>query len=80
MGGDHTVKAVAVNAWQWAEESKVARLQLHDLPYRGFKRGALKSKEVEERLAAAVARHDKEVKLAARSVSMPSKVSHLLVL
>ena len=80
MGGDHTIKAIAVNAWQWAEESKVARLQLHELSYRGYKRGALKSKDVEERLAAAVAQHhDKEVKLAARSVSMPSRAAHLLL-
>ena len=73
------MKAVAVNAWQWAEEAKVPRLQLHELSYRGFKRGAFKSREVEEKVAVALAQHEKEVKLAARSVSMPSRASHLLL-
>ena len=45
-----TPKVVAVNAWQWAEEGKVSRLQLHDANYRGFQRGERKSRAVQERL------------------------------
>ena len=34
-----TIKTVAVNAWQWAEENKEKRIQLHNISYRNFKRG-----------------------------------------
>ena len=50
VAGEATVKAVAVNAWQWAEEDKVKRIQLHEISYRNFKRGEFKEKGVEERL------------------------------
>jgi hypothetical protein len=46
-------KASAVNAWQWAEEDKVARIQLHTVSYQGFTRGGAKLEEVQDRLAAA---------------------------
>ena len=45
--GEATIKAVAVNAWQWAEENKAKRIQLHNVSYRNFKRGEGKSKVVE---------------------------------
>jgi len=44
------VKASAVNAWQWAEEGKVSRIQLHVLSYKAFERGKSKCKEVQSRL------------------------------
>ena len=50
VGDDHTVKAVAANAWQWAEEGKAAQLQWHELSYRGFKRDDMKSKELRQDL------------------------------
>ena len=46
--GETTIKAVAINAWQWAEEGKAGRIQLHNISYRNFKRGEFKLKEVEE--------------------------------
>ena len=54
VAGDATVKAVAVNAWQWAEDSKTKRIQLHNVSYRSFVRGESKSKEADEALANAV--------------------------
>ena len=60
VAGESTVKAAAANAWQWAEEAKVARLQLHQLSYRGFKRGEFKSSEVAERLAQVAAGKDEQ--------------------
>ena len=50
VAGEATIKAVAVNAWQWAEESKVKRIQLHNVSYRNFKRGEFKCKGAEEML------------------------------
>ena len=50
VAGETTIKAVAVNAWQWAEEGKAGRIQLHNISYRNFKRGEFKLKEVEETL------------------------------
>jgi hypothetical protein len=50
VAGEATNKAVAVNAWQWAEEDKVKRIQLHEISYRNFKRGEFKGKEAEEKL------------------------------
>ena len=48
--GEATIKAVAVNAWQWAEEDKAKRIQLHEVSYRNFKRGEFKYKEVQGKL------------------------------
>jgi hypothetical protein len=44
---------VAVNAWQWAEEGKAGIIQKHMVNYTGFKRGAFKTKEAEQKLAKA---------------------------
>ena len=54
VAGEATIKAVAVNAWQWAEEGKAKIIQQHMVSYSGFKRGAFKAKEVELKLAKAV--------------------------
>ena len=48
VAGETTIKAFAVNAWQWAEEGKAGRIQLHHISYHNFKRGKFKLKEVEE--------------------------------
>ena len=50
VAGEATVKAVAVNAWQWAEEGKAPRIQLHNVSYGNFKRGEFKAKGAEEKL------------------------------
>ena len=50
VAGEATIRAVAVNAWQWAEDSKVERIQLHEVSYRNFKRGEFKMKEAEDML------------------------------
>ena len=50
VAGEATIKAVAVNAWQWAVENKEKRIQLHSISYINFKRGNCKSKEVEKKL------------------------------
>ena len=50
VAGEATIKAVAVNAWQWVVENKVKRIQLHEVSYRNFKRGEFKSKEVQEKM------------------------------
>ena len=50
VAGEATIKAVAVNAWQWAVEEKVERIQLHDVSYKNFKRGNFKSDEVGKKL------------------------------
>ena len=38
------------NAWQWAEEDKAKRFQLHEVSYRNFKRGEFKYKEAQGKL------------------------------
>ena len=38
VAGETTIKAVAVNAWQWAEEGKAERIQLHNISYRNLRR------------------------------------------
>jgi hypothetical protein len=48
--GEAIVKAVAVNAWQWAEDNKAPRIQLHKVSYSKFKRGEFKGKEAKEKL------------------------------
>ena len=48
VAGEATIKAVAVNAWQWAEEGKKERIQLHSISYQNFKRGSFKCKEARE--------------------------------
>ena len=50
MAGEATIRAVAVNAWQWAEEDKVKRIQLHEISYRNFRRGDFKHIEAEDLL------------------------------
>ena len=50
VAGEATIKAVAVNAWQWVEEGKAKIIQQHAISYNGFKRGAFKAKEAELRL------------------------------
>ena len=50
VAGEATVKAVAVNVCQWAEENKEKRIQLHEISYRNFKRGEFKAKGAEEKL------------------------------
>ena len=50
VAGEATVKAVAVNAWQWAEENKAPIIQLHKVSYSKFKRGEFKGKEAKEKL------------------------------
>ena len=50
VAGEATVKAVAVNAWQWAENNKTKNLQQHEISYRNFKRGDFKEKGVKEKL------------------------------
>ena len=50
FAAEATPKVVAVNAWQWAEEGKVQRLQLHEVSYKNFQRGEGKLREVQERL------------------------------
>ena len=37
VAGEATIKAVAVNAWQWAEENKDKRIQLHSISDQNFK-------------------------------------------
>ena len=54
VAGEAAIKAVAVNAWQWAEEDKAKRIQLHKVSYGSFKRGAFKDKGAENRLTKAV--------------------------
>ena len=74
VGGDITIKAIAVNAWQWAEGGQQARLQLHQLSYKGFKRRAAKNREVEEEVDRKLlaAPSSEEVKPTTRSMSTPS--------
>ena len=50
VAGEATIKAVAVNSWQWAEENKETKIQLHNISYRNFKRGEFKAKGAEEKL------------------------------
>jgi hypothetical protein len=50
VAGEATIRAVAVNAWQWAVEEKVQRIQLHDISYKNFKRGNFKDDEVGKKL------------------------------
>ena len=59
VAGEATIKAVAVNAWQWAEEGKEKRIQLHSISYRNFKRGNFRLKEVEEMLKRKVKQHER---------------------
>ena len=54
VAGEATIKAVAVNAWQWAEEGKADIIQKHMVNYTGFKRGTFKAREVEQKLAKAI--------------------------
>ena len=54
VAGDATIKAVAVNAWQWAEENKEKKIQLHSISYRNFKRGEFKVKDAEHMLDKAI--------------------------
>ena len=35
VAGDAASKAIAAKAWQWAEENKVSRIQLHEITYTG---------------------------------------------
>ena len=60
--GEATVKAVAVNAWQWAEDNKAKRIQLHNVSYRNFVRGEGKSNEVENAFKIAVKKANKTPK------------------
>ena len=50
VAGDATIRAVAVNAWQWTEEDKVKRIQLLEISYRNFRRGDFKRTEAEDLL------------------------------
>ena len=50
VAGEATIKAVAVNVWQWADENKEKRIQLHNTSYRNFKRGEFRAKGAEEKL------------------------------
>lgn len=59
VAGEATIKAIAVNAWQWAEEDKAKRIQLHNISYRNFKRGEFTLREVQERLNTACSSEDK---------------------
>ena len=54
VAGEATVKAVAVNAWQWAEENKAPRTQLHNVSYSKFKRGEGKARGAEAKLNKAI--------------------------
>ena len=54
VAGEATIKAVAVNAWQWAEEDKAKIVQLHKVSYTSFRRGAFKDKGAENKLTKAV--------------------------
>lgn len=50
VDGEATIRVVAVNSWQWAEENKAKRIQLHNISYRSFKRGGFKLKEMQAKL------------------------------
>ena len=50
VSGPAASKAIAVNAWQWAEEGKEKLLQKHKVSYTGFKRGSFKSSQVASKL------------------------------
>ena len=54
MAREATIRAVAVNAWQWAEDDKVKRIQLHEISHRNFKRGECKSNGAEDLLNKAI--------------------------
>ena len=66
VAGETTIKAIAVNAWQWAEEDKAKRIQLHNVSYKNFARGENKSKEVEDALKSAVSKATKAHKAVVR--------------
>ena len=74
VSGDATTKVVAVNAWQWAEEGKAARVQLHEISYKNFKRGTFKSDKVQQQLVEASARRMEEDPVA-RSIGTASASS-----
>ena len=50
VAGEATIRVVAVNAWQWAEENKAKRTQLHNIFYRSSKRGDFKFQEIQDKL------------------------------
>ena len=54
VAGEATTKAVAINAWQWAEKNKTPKIQLYKVSYSNFKRGRFKDKGAEEKLKKAV--------------------------
>ena len=73
VSGHTTIRAIAVNAWQWAEGGQQVRLQLHQLTYRGFNTGVAKSKEVEEEVDKKLAEPlVEEVRPTTRSISTSS--------
>jgi hypothetical protein len=68
VAGEATIKAIAVNAWQWAGDDKAKRIQLHNVSYKNFVRGESKSKEVEDALRSAVSKATKAHKAVVRDM------------
>ena len=67
--GEVAIKAAAVNAWQWAEEAKEKRIQLHVVSYKGFARGGGKQQAVLAKLYDQAAQEGRRIQeSSARSV------------